>query len=48
MGDRHGTAVADLLAEERDDRAIRAQHIAETGGDELGDGNRNRGVKSEE
>ena len=47
MGDRHRAAVANLLAEERDDGAVGAQHVSEAGGDELCDGNRNRGLGSE-
>lgn len=35
MRHRHGAAVFDLLAETRDDRTVRPQHVAEAGGDEL-------------
>ena len=35
MRHRHGAAVFDLLAETRDDRPVRPQHVAEAGGDEL-------------
>ena len=37
VGDGDGTALADLLLEDGDDRAVAAEDIAEAGGDELGD-----------
>ena len=40
VGDSDGTAVANLLPEEGNDRAVGAQHITEAGGDELGSSRR--------